>query len=83
MDEASSSVDIETDAQIQATIRREFSKATIFTIAHRINTIIDYDRICVLSNGKVQEFDSPGNLLKDKTSSFYSLAKEAGWSEGK
>lgn len=83
MDEASSSVDVETDAQIQRAIRREFSKSTILTIAHRINTIIDFDRICVLSEGRVLEFDSPANLLRDKSSAFYALAKEGGWTEGK
>ena len=74
-------MDVETDAQIQVAIRREFAKSTILTIAHRINTILDYDRICVLSHGEVLEFDTPANLLANKSSAFYSLAKEGGWSE--
>jgi ATP-binding cassette subfamily C (CFTR/MRP) protein 1 len=81
LDEASSSVDVETDSQIQLAIRREFAKSTILTIAHRINTILDYDRIAVLSAGEIVEFDTPANLLKDKSSAFYALAKEAGWNE--
>ena len=48
----------------------------MLTVAHRLNTVINSDRVLVLSNGKVSEFDAPGKLLKDKTSQFYGLAKE-------
>ncbi|KAF9162294.1 hypothetical protein DFQ26_003685 [Actinomortierella ambigua] len=78
LDEATSSVDMQTDEQIQTTIRSSFSDRTILTIAHRIKTIMDYDRILVLDKGQVKEFASPATLLKDKTSIFYNLALQAG-----
>jgi len=59
---ATASVDVETDKFLQETIRSEFSDRTILTIAHRINTIMDSDRILVLSAGKVVEFDTPENV---------------------
>ncbi len=77
LDEATAAVDVETDEVIQGTIREQFSNSTIITIAHRLNTIIDYDKIVVLSTGSIKEFDSPENLLKDKSSAFYAMCKEA------
>ena len=59
---ATASVDVETDKLLQTTIRTEFADRTILTIAHRINTIMDSDRILVLSAGKVSEFDTPANV---------------------
>jgi len=59
---ATASVDVETDKLLQETIRSEFADRTILTIAHRINTIMDSDRILVLSAGKVVEFDTPENV---------------------
>ncbi|XP_054155714.1 ATP-binding cassette sub-family C member 2-like [Oppia nitens] len=78
LDEATAAVDVETDALIQQTIRQEFKSCTVLTIAHRINTILDYNRVLVLSDGRVAEFDSPDKLLDDRTTIFYSLAKDAG-----
>merc|ERR1712168_1649261 len=66
LDEATAAVDLETDELIQATIRKEFSDCTILTIAHRLNTIMDSDKVLVLDAGRVKEFDSPAGLLADK-----------------
>ncbi|KAI8775250.1 multidrug resistance protein 1 [Biomphalaria glabrata] len=77
LDEATAAVDMETDTLIQNTIRTEFSNCTIITIAHRLNTIMDYDRIMVLDAGLVKELDTPSNLLANSRSAFYSMAKEA------
>ncbi|CEP09787.1 hypothetical protein [Parasitella parasitica] len=63
MDEATASVDFDTDAKIQRTIREEFTNSTLLCIAHRLRTIIDYDRILVLDQGRVAEYDTPYNLL--------------------
>ncbi|CAO3574055.1 unnamed protein product [Mortierella alpina] len=79
LDEATSAVDMETDKLIQRTIRGPgFEGRTVLTIAHRINTVMDYNKILVLDQGKVVEFDSPSSLLLDSNSVFYSLAKESG-----
>ncbi|CAH8607404.1 unnamed protein product [Heterobilharzia americana] len=77
LDEATAAVDMNTDNLIQETIRREFSSCTVLTIAHRLNTVLDYDRVLVLEEGQVKELDSPKVLLKDKNSKFYALAKDA------
>jgi ATP-binding cassette subfamily C (CFTR/MRP) protein 1 len=71
-------VDVETDALLQTTLRSPlFAKRTIITIAHRINTILDSDRIVVLEQGRVAEFASPKELM-DAKGFFYKLVKEAG-----
>ena len=77
LDEATAAVDVETDSLIQSTIRKEFSDCTIITIAHRLNTIIDSNRVLVLDHGSIAEFDTPDNLLANYESLFYSLAKDA------
>ncbi|KNE72660.1 hypothetical protein AMAG_16420 [Allomyces macrogynus ATCC 38327] len=77
LDEATASVDPQTDEIVQKTIRREFAGCTILTIAHRVATVMDYDKILTLDHGKVVEFDSPEALLADQESVFYSLAKES------
>jgi len=82
LDEATAAVDLETDDLIQKTIRNQFADCTVLTIAHRLNTIMDYDRIMVLDKGELKEFDSPDNLLKDTEGIFYSLAKDAGLADG-
>jgi len=63
LDEATASVDYETDRKIQDTIAYEFEDRTILCIAHRLRTIISYDRICVLDAGQIAEFDTPANLF--------------------
>jgi len=78
LDEATAAVDVETDALLQATLRSDmFQHRTIITIAHRINTILDSDRIVVLDHGTVKEFDSPANLVQ-KRGLFYELVRESG-----
>ncbi|KAF9175506.1 hypothetical protein BGX20_004661 [Mortierella sp. AD010] len=77
LDEATSAVDVETDELIQKTIRKEFNDRTILTIAHRIKTIMDSDKILVLERGQVLEYDAPAELL-DKRGAFYKLAEQAG-----
>lgn len=78
LDEATAAVDVETDALLQATLRSTiFDNRTIITIAHRINTILDSDRIVVLQQGTVAEYDTPEELIK-KRGLFYELVREAG-----
>ncbi|PBK73200.1 multidrug resistance-associated ABC transporter [Armillaria solidipes] len=77
LDEATSSVDIETDAKLQRTIQTEFSSATVLCIAHRLNTIAYYDRIMVIDAGKVVELDRVMNLFDKEDSVFRSLCNEA------
>lgn len=81
LDEATAAVDVETDKILQETIRDEFRDKTIITIAHRLNTIMDSDRIIVLEQGEVAEFDTPANLLKKKDLLFYLLCKQGGFVE--
>ncbi|PVU97053.1 hypothetical protein BB561_000790 [Smittium simulii] len=78
LDEATAAIDPETDQVIQDMIRTVFKTNTIITIAHRLNTVMDSDRILVLADGKIVEFDSPANLLADRNSSFASFASEMG-----
>ena len=78
LDEATAAVDLETDDLVQATIRKEFLDCTVLTIAHRLNTIMDSNRVMVLDQGKILEFDTPENLMKNKGSQFYSMARNAG-----
>ncbi|KAF9977214.1 hypothetical protein BGZ73_006687 [Actinomortierella ambigua] len=78
LDEATSSVDVQTDEHIQQTIRRAFKDHTVLTIAHRIKTVMDSDRIMVLDQGKVVEMDSPANLIAKDGSVFRELAAQAG-----
>ncbi|KAJ7222258.1 P-loop containing nucleoside triphosphate hydrolase protein, partial [Mycena pura] len=77
LDEATSSVDVETDAKLQRTIRTEFASATLLCIAHRLNTIAYYDRILVMDQGQVAEFDTVLNLFDREDSIFRSLCNEA------
>ena len=78
MDEATANVDPKTDALIQEAIRERFLHCTVLTIAHRLNTILDNNRVMVLDQGRIAEFDTPDNLLADKQSIFHGMAKNAG-----
>jgi len=78
LDEATAAIDLETDDCIQATIRKEFSENTIITIAHRINTIMDSDKIVLLSDGRIVEEGSPNSLMRTPGSKFAEMAREAG-----
>lgn len=81
MDEATASVDYATDELIGKTIRHEFASSTILTIAHRLRTIIDYDRVMLLDEGRIVEFDKPAKLLQDTSSKFHALCKATGKNE--
>ncbi|KAJ1998520.1 hypothetical protein GGI04_004963, partial [Coemansia thaxteri] len=79
MDEATASVDFATDDRIQRTIRgSEFANSTLFCIAHRLRTIIDYDRVLVLDKGEVAEFDTPWNLLQNEAGIFRGMCEKSG-----
>jgi ABC-type multidrug transport system fused ATPase/permease subunit len=75
IDEATASIDLETDSLIQKVMRKQFADKTVLTIAHRINTVLDSDRILVLNKGEVSEFDTPANLLENDNSLFARLYK--------
>ena len=70
-------MDYKTDHLIQETIREKFKECTVLTIAHRVNTILDYDRVLVLSQGQVVEFDEPAVLLNKQDGWFAQLCKSA------
>ena len=76
LDEATANIDMITEQKIQDLITTQFKESTMLTIAHRLNTIQASDRILVLSFGRIKEFDSPANLMKDPHSEFSSLLKE-------
>ena len=76
VDEATSSIDNVTEETILESIRENFKDCTMITIAHRLKTIIGCDRILFMDQGKVAEFDTPKELLKNKNGHFYGLWKE-------
>ncbi|KAI8052837.1 P-loop containing nucleoside triphosphate hydrolase protein [Syncephalis plumigaleata] len=78
MDEATASVDFDTDQRIQQTVREEFTQATLICIAHRLRTIIDYDRVLVLDAGRLVEYDKPSVLLHQSNSLFRQLCAHSG-----
>jgi ATP-binding cassette subfamily C (CFTR/MRP) protein 1 len=76
LDEATASIDSATDAILQSVIRQQFTSCTVITIAHRVPTVTDSDRVMVLSYGKLLEYDTPAKLLEDKDSAFAKLVAE-------
>lgn len=77
LDEATASVDLDTDSKIQHTIQTEFQDRTLLCIAHRLRTIISYDRILVLDAGLVAEFDTPSNLFKIESGIFRGMCERS------
>ncbi len=75
MDEATSSIDSVTDSLIQRTVKEKFNTATVITIAHRLNTIMDANRILVMSDGRAAEFDAPQKLISTRGGLFASMHK--------
>ena len=73
MDEATANVDHKTDQLIQETIRTKFKDCTVITIAHRLNTVLDYDRVLVMESGRMKEFDKPAKLLQNRAGEFSRL----------
>ena len=78
LDEATSAVDMETDALIQRSIREEFQDSTLIVIAHRLSTIADFDRILVMGDGKVLEYDEPRLLMEKEDGEFRKMVEESG-----
>ena len=77
LDEATSSVDMATDALIQRSIRTEFGNSTLLVIAHRLSTVADFDKILVMSDGQGVEFDTPRALM-EKRGVFWGMVQESG-----
>lgn len=67
-----------TDLLIQQTIREKFAECTVLTVAHRLHTIIDSDRVLVMDSGQTAEFDNPHNLLKNENGIFYGMVQALG-----
>jgi ATP-binding cassette subfamily C (CFTR/MRP) protein 1 len=78
MDEATASVDMDSDALIQKTVRSAFAHCTTLTIAHRLNTIMDSDKVAFLDDGRLTEYGEPAELLKNKAGSFTALVDQSG-----
>lgn len=78
LDEATANVDPTTDALIQTTLRKKFKDRTVLTIAHRLNTIMDNDKVLVMDEGQVLEFNHPHILLQNEQGHFSSMVKKTG-----
>ncbi|KAJ3158315.1 hypothetical protein HDU86_003024 [Geranomyces michiganensis] len=78
LDEATASVDVALDAKIQQTMREQFRDSTVLTIAHRLRTVMDYDRILVLDKGTVEEYGTPYDLARKEGGIFQSMVAETG-----
>ena len=83
MDEATASVDHATDGRIQQMVKRDFrGNTTVITIAHRLHTVAFYDKVLLLGQGAVQEYDAPLKLLRTMGGAFRTLAEESGDLDG-
>ncbi|KAJ5499877.1 ABC transporter integral membrane type 1 [Penicillium expansum] len=80
MDEATSSVDSETDALMQTVIRTHFKNQTVIAIVHKLHTILDFDKVALMENGKIVEFDTPKALLSKEGSAFRTLLEGSHYS---
>ena len=78
MDEATSSCDAETDGTIQRVVRERFGESTLLTIAHRLETIIDFDMVLVMDRGAVQEQGAPDELICRRDSAFARFVRNTG-----
>ncbi|KAF9433662.1 Multidrug resistance-associated protein 4 [Entomortierella beljakovae] len=78
LDEATSAVDLQTDLLIQETIKKNFANCTVLMIAHRLNTIIECDKVLVMEDGRVVEFERPSTLIENKDGHFYNLVNQSG-----
>lgn len=78
MDEATASVDLDTDRKLQRRMQYLLQDCTVITIAHRLQTVLDSDRVLVMSDGQVVEFGQPNALLLDQGSAFHALVQQAG-----
>lgn len=67
-----------TDTLIQRTIRNKFKSCTVLTIAHRLNTVMDSDKVLVMDAGQMVEFDHPHNLLQNKNGFLYKMVDQTG-----
>ena len=77
------SQDMETDGIIQETLRDHFSQCTVIAVAHRVDTIMAYDHVAVLADGKVSEIGNPKILLENPKSKFYSIVHETSMKQKK
>ena len=80
LDEATSAMDVVTDQKMTSLVQSQFSSCTVVTIAHRLNTVLSCDRVCVMEKGKIIEIGAPLELMADTDTHFHSLAKSAGLS---
>ncbi|ELP90711.1 multidrug resistance-associated protein, putative [Entamoeba invadens IP1] len=78
MDEATANIDIQTDKNIQEMVRRNFEDITVITVAHRLQTIMDANKVMVFDKGKLKEMDAPINLIEDEKSIFSGLVQQSG-----
>lgn len=78
LDEATSAVDMETDKMIQRSIREDFQNSTLIVIAHRLSTVADFDKILVMGDGKVLEYDEPRVLMGKEGGAFRKMVEESG-----